>query len=189
VACTPSATILRPGDVNDPMRAPKRASGIDEALPIFTGSWREDLGAFWATILLSCFVNVKTASAFQQCTWRKSARHLHLFANAARWTASLWCQRQLIRLAIIGFRMVVAITIIPGNTVRIFRSVPQVQVAIRMVVTIGFIVGGAPEPPRSLVCGHPRLMIVVAGIEDILGAATAAVLWASDINDPIRCTK
>jgi len=85
--------------------------------------------------------------------------------------------------------MVVAITIIPGNTVRIFRSVPQVQVAIRMVVTIGFIVGGAPEPPRSFVCGHPRLLIAVAGIEDILGAATAAVLWASDINDPIRCTK
>jgi len=81
--------------------------------------------------------------------------------------------------------MVVAITIVPSNSVSICRFVPQVQIAVRMVIAVRFIVPGTPEPPWSLVGSHPGLLVVVAGIEGMACATTTAILRASDIDDPI----
>jgi len=85
--------------------------------------------------------------------------------------------------------VVVAIAIIPGHTVSIGRLVPQVQIAICMVVAVRFIVPCAPKPPWRFVGSHPGLLIAVAGIEGMACATTTTILRASDIDDPIWGSK
>ena len=56
-------------------------------------------------------------------------------------------------LAIIGIGMVIATTIVPGDAVFVRGIVPQVQITVRGVITIGFVVPRAAEPPSGTCTG------------------------------------
>jgi len=81
--------------------------------------------------------------------------------------------------------VVIATTIIPPDGVWIFGCVPEIQVAIRMIVPIGLTVSCAPEPPSRVVCGPPCFLVTVPTVHRVFSAATAPILRAGDVNDEV----
>jgi len=82
--------------------------------------------------------------------------------------------------------MVIAISIVPSHTVLIWRIVPQIQVAIRMVIAVRLIVCCASEPPRRAVSCFPSPLGSIARVHRVLRAPSTAVGGACDVNDPMR---
>jgi hypothetical protein len=101
VASATTAAILRPGDVNDPVRSTQRLCGGNESLPILSAGWCEELCARWARVLVIGPVNVEAVLALQQNASSVLASELDLGARAARWAACLWSGADLHALAII----------------------------------------------------------------------------------------
>jgi len=89
------------------------------------------------------------------------------------------------RLAVVGTRPVVAVAIVPSHAVLVSWCLPQVQVAVGSVVAIRLIVACGTEPPRRVVGGVPSALGSHARVHGMPGASTAAVLWSSDIDDPV----
>jgi len=92
-------------------------------------------------------------------------------------------------LAIVGVGVVVAIAIVPSDTVLICRIVPQVQVAIRTIVTIWLVVPGTPKPPSRAICSFPSCLRRGGRCHGTACASTATVLGAGHIDDPMWASK
>ena len=73
-----------------------------------------------------------------------------------------------------------------GHAVLICCCAPQIQVAIRSVVTIRLTIGSAAEPPRRTIRGPPRSLRCNSRVHDMTCASSATVLRACYINDPVR---
>ena len=73
-----------------------------------------------------------------------------------------------------------------GHTVLIRGVVPQIQIAIRSVVTIGLAVGCAAKPPRRTIRSHPCGLGCNARAHGVGCASPTTILGARHINDPMR---
>jgi hypothetical protein len=62
----------------------------------------------------------------------------------------------------------------------------QVHVAIRRVVTTWLAVSRAPKPPWGAIRCPPRLLVEVLGIHGVRRASATTILWASNVDDPVR---
>jgi len=85
--------------------------------------------------------------------------------------------------------MIIATTIIPCDGVWIFGCVPEIQIAVRMVVPVGFTVSRTPEPPCRIVCSPPCFLVAVFTVHRVASAATAPILRAGDVNDEMRSSE
>jgi len=92
-------------------------------------------------------------------------------------------------LAIIGIGVIIATTIVPSDAVLISRIVPQVQITIRGVVTIGLVVPRAAEPPSGAICSLPGGLSCSAGGHCAACASTAPVLGTGHIDNPMWTPK
>jgi len=180
-----AATILWAGDVNDPMRSPQWRSRTEESFPIRSGCRRKDLGACWATVLLGSPVDIQSTFALEECFCGVRSSEIDLGAQAAFWASTLWLCGNTEQLAIVRLCVVAAAPVIPCHTVFILGAVPEVQVAICMVVSIWFTVPRAAKPPRRIILCHPRFLARVTGVHGIAGASSTSILWSGDVNDPI----
>jgi len=79
-----------------------------------------------------------------------------------------------------------AIEIVEAYAIFIWRVVPQIQVAICMVVAVRLVVSCAAEPPRRAISCVPSALGSIARVHRIFGASSTAVRGACDVNDPVR---
>merc|ERR1719183_2451467 len=121
----------RASHINDPVWTSQWCCGFDESFPIIAGPWCKNLGTQRATVLLRRLVNIQTTLALDENTRRVLACERDLLAHAPPWTPWFWLQGDSRQLTIIRFAVIVAIAIVPCNTVFILRCLPQVQIAIR----------------------------------------------------------
>jgi len=184
-----SAAILRPSDIDDPMWGTQRSGGLDESLPILLGPWREDFHTNGATVHFSCTAYSLALFTLHQHARRVFSNKLDPVASTSSWATNLRLCGKGHPLAIIRLRVVIAIVVIPCHTVRIAWCVPQVQVAICVVVPIWLVVLGAAQPPGGSIGGLPRFLRWDIGIHKILLASSTAVLGTCHINDPIWRTE
>jgi len=85
--------------------------------------------------------------------------------------------------------MIVAVAIIPCDAVLICRVVPQVQIAVRAVVTIRLVVPCTAKPPRRAICSLPSGLSCRARGHCAASAPTTTVLRAGYIDDPMWTPK
>jgi hypothetical protein len=114
---------------------------------------------------ISCAGAFRLASGFDRFGW---------------WRSLLFCC-----LAIVGIRMIITIAIVPCHTVFIRWSMPQVQVAIRSVISIRLAICRAAEPPGRTIRSSPCLLSCIDGIHCTPSASTTTILRLSNINDPM----
>ena len=81
--------------------------------------------------------------------------------------------------------MEIAIAVVKCHTVLIRWVVPQIQIAIRSVVTIGLAVGCAAKPPRRTIRSHPCGLGCNARAHGVGCASPTTILGARHINNPI----
>jgi hypothetical protein len=87
---TSTATILRAGDINDPMGMAEGTCRVDKGLPILTGSWREDFGAIRATVFILCSAHVFAICAFYHWSRGVGAVESETVALASLGASFLW---------------------------------------------------------------------------------------------------
>ena len=109
----------------------------------------------------------------------------YLHAQAAFRASSLWLRGNTEQLAIIRLCVVAAAPIIPSHTVLILGIMPEIKVAICMIVSIWLTVPCAAKPPRRIILSYPRFLARVTRVHGIAGASSTSVLWSCDVNDPI----
>jgi len=95
----------------------------------------------------------------------------------------------LLRLAEVRPGVEFAVVIVEVEGVWTGRVGADVQEAVGMIITIGLIVDTAAEPPWRPIGCLPGRLLWCGRLHWISLAASASVLWASDIDDPVRSTK
>jgi hypothetical protein len=98
--------------------------------------------------------------------------------------------------------MILAFPVVELNCILVAWAPPQVQKAIRSVVTVGtsiaewsllrpvwLAVPRIAKPPRRLIGGPPSGLIWLARVHWISRATSTTVLRTGDVNDPIWCTE
>ena len=82
--------------------------------------------------------------------------------------------------------MIVATPIVERHNILVARlAMPQVQIAVGIVVSVGLTVPRASEPPWSAIHSCPCALVVVFRVHGVSSATTTAVGGASDIDDPV----
>jgi hypothetical protein len=114
---------------------------------------------------ISCARALGFASGFDRFGW---------------WRSFLFCG-----LAIIGIGMIITIAIVPSHTIFIWWGVPQVQVAICLVISVGLAICRATEPPSRTICSPPCLLSCIDRVHCVFRASTTTILRLSNINDPM----
>jgi hypothetical protein len=105
---------------------------------------------------------VNALLALHQISCRIAPCKLNLLAFARLWASGIWFDAELLGLTIVRLRMVFASPIVERDTVGITWVVPQVHVAIGVVISIGLVVACAAEPPRGTIFCSPCLLTTVA---------------------------
>jgi hypothetical protein len=88
-------------------------------------------------------------------------------------------------LAVVGPGPVVAAAIVPCHAVLIARRLPQVQIAVRRIISIRLVVPSASQPPWGSVGCSPSCLWRRLRVHWGPCASSAAILRASDIDNPV----
>jgi len=95
----------------------------------------------------------------------------------------------LLRLAVVRPGVKVTVVVVEVKSVWTGWVGADVQEAVAMVVAVGLVVDSAAEPPRGPIGCPPCRLLWCGRLHGISLAASASVLWASNVNDPVRSTQ
>jgi len=91
-SCTPSTTILGPGDIDNPMRASQWFGRVNEDLPVCSGCWCKELGAHGAAVLLRGLAHIQATLALDEHFCGVLTSEGNVLANASSWASRFWLQ-------------------------------------------------------------------------------------------------
>lgn len=80
----------------------------------------------------------------------------------------------------------VAIVVVELDVVHAGRVTPQVQIAIGLVVSIGFAVHSASKPPTRTICCPPCGLLWLWRPHGVFGATATSILRTGDVHDEVR---